>query len=97
MKKVPYSSINGSTITVPLCTIKLVPFTPSAHGCSSLILKCLIDTKDVENNWSLLKISRSICLISMDSNSSTVVEHSIHNPKTKGSSHTAGAGRESSD
>ncbi len=37
MKKVPNCSKNGSTVTIAFHTVKLVPFTPSAHACSSLL------------------------------------------------------------
>ncbi len=36
MKKVPCHSIKCSTITVPFCTVKLVPFTPRAHAWSCI-------------------------------------------------------------
>ncbi len=44
MKKVPYHSINSSTITAPFCTVKLVPFTPNAHACSVLCLNEILIT-----------------------------------------------------
>ncbi len=31
-EKISYHPINGSTVTVPFHTVKLVPFTPSAHA-----------------------------------------------------------------